>query len=109
MNMQSVRAQRALALMLLLVVLAFYAFVYWLVPEMTALFADMNVVIPRHTQLVLDTYLYWSVFLIAAAIGFTLVWWRQTRHGWYLLTIGTLSVIIFLPVTVWAMYGPVLP
>ena len=107
MRPQPLILQRTFAALSFLLVASFYAFLYFLIPSFKELFREMGAPIPRHTQLVLDSYPYWFAFLIFAAVGFVLIWWRQQPQGWYLLLGAVLSVAIFLPLTVWAMYGPV--
>ncbi len=108
MRRQLFSFERVVAAIALLLVIGFYVYAYFLIPAMQELFRDMGLPIPTRTQFVLDTYLYWFVFLAAGLGGFSLIFWFQNRRGWYLLLTAVLSVLILLPITVWAMYGPVM-
>ena len=108
MSLQPVAAQRALAVLVTLLVVGFYVNVFFLLPEFDSIFRNAGLMIPWHTQVVLDTYKFWFLFLVMALVGFALVWWRQSRHGWYLLVAAVVSVLVLMPFTIWALYQPVL-
>jgi hypothetical protein len=99
--------EKSIATLVLLLAAAAFVYLYFLVSSFEELFRDVDVVIPRRTQLVLDTYVYWSVFPIVALGGHFLVCWYGNQRGWYLLLASTLAAAILFPVTIWAMYGPV--
>jgi type II secretory pathway component PulF len=100
-------AEKIIATLVLFLVIGFYSSVLYVTPEFKNLFQDIGVNIPRSTQFVIDTYLYWLVFPIAGSGGYALIIWYGNRRGWYLLAAAILSAAVFLPIMTWAMYQPV--
>ncbi len=81
----------AFATLALLLVVGLYVLIYFVyVPALEVRVQDstlgglergIEVEMPERTQFVLDTYLYWSVFLIAGFGGHALVFWYGNRRG----------------------------
>ena len=92
----------------LVIVIGFYGYVVYSVPAYEELFRDFEMSLPISTQIVFGTYLYWSIFVVLGVVGCTLILWRSDRRGWFFLVPALLSVFVLLPVTVWAMYAPIL-
>jgi hypothetical protein len=100
--------ERGVATLLLLFVVALYSLITYIVAGLEDMFQEGRIPVPRITQFVLDTYLYWLIFPLAAVGGFVLVILRKSRRGWILLACSGASALVLLPVMVWTMYAPVM-
>lgn len=108
MQRRSIPVGRVTAILALLFVVACHAYGFYLISSFQDLFATGEMTVPSQTRLVLDTYKYWLLFPLLAIAGCVMIFWTQDRRGWYLLAIAVLSVLVILPLTVWAMYAPVI-
>ena len=103
----SVPSGFVLAMFLLLFVGASHAWGYYLLASFQKLFTTGGIPIPPLTRVILVTHKYWLLFPVLGLAGCVMLFWSKDRRGWYLLTMALLSVLILLPLTVWAMYAPV--
>lgn len=100
---------KGIAICLLAIIFGFYAFVIYLGPEFQALFREFDSDLPISTRIVLGIYFYWSILFIAlGAVGFTMILMRRDSRGWAFLVPALISIVVFLPVAVWAMYAPII-
>ena len=97
-----------LAIGALAVVASFYVYVIYLGQEYRELFRAFDAPLPIITRIVLGTYFYWSVlFVVLGALGCALILLRRDRRGWLFLFPVLISMVVVLPISVWAMYAPI--
>jgi len=108
MSSQANNWDKGLGVGAFVVVTIFYGYVVYIAPAFKWLFEDIGTVLPTITRIVFATYLYWSIFFgLLGAVGFGLLEFRGDRRGWLFLLPAFVSLLVFLPVGVWAMYAPV--
>ena len=104
--------EKAIAIGALVIVVGFYAPVLYGMPSFESLFDYSDSYrgdLPIITQLVFRTYTYWIIFGLLGLVGGGLILLRRDRRGWFLLNTAIGSVLVLLPVWIWAMYAPVIP
>ena len=75
--------------------------------QFESVFESFEADIPFHTSLILMSYKLWGVF---AAISGYITWQttkKRNRSGMLVIAGLVFLSIILVPVTIWAMYGPV--
>ena len=92
----------------LITVVGIYGSTCYLVPMFEEVFSAFGTELPLGTQIVVETHLYWFIFVALGVVGFMQILRRKDRRGWYLLKAALISAVILQAVTVWAMYAPVL-
>ena len=90
------------------IVVGIYGNICFLVPGLEEVFSDFGTELPLSTQIVIETHLYWSLFVALGVVGVVQIFWRNDSRGWYFLIAALISAFILQAVTVWAMYAPVL-
>ena len=101
--------RRGIAIGALVIVVGFYALVIYGTPQFELLFDDSyRGDLPIITQLVFRTYTYWIIFGLLGLVGGGLILLRRDRRGWFLLNTAIGSVLVLLPVWIFAMYAPTL-
>ena len=110
MKKQSDVWKRGIAIGALVIVVGFYALVIYGTPSFESLYSDFyRGDLPIITQLVFRTYTYWIIFGLLGLVGGGLILLRRDRRGWFLLNTAIGSVLVLLPVWIWAFYAPVIP
>ena len=108
MSRQANSWEKGIAIGALVVVTSFYAYVIYSIPAYQELFRDFETGLPIITQFVFATYFYWSTsFVVLGAVGATLILLRRDRRGWFFLVPASISIVVTLPIAVWAMYAPI--
>jgi hypothetical protein len=101
--------RRGIAIGAVVIVVGFYALVIYGTPSFESLFYDSDYYrgdLPIITQLVFRTYTYWIIFGLLGLVGGGLIMMRRDRRGWFLLNTAIGSVLVLLPVWIFAMYAP---
>jgi hypothetical protein len=98
--------EKAIAIGALVIVVGFYALVIYGTPSFESFYYSdfYRGDIPIITQLVFRTYTYWIIFGLLGLVGGGLILLRRDRRGWFLLNTAIGSVLVLLPVWIFAMY-----
>ncbi len=111
MKKQSDVWKRGIAIGALVIVVGFYALVLKETPWYENWHYEKNQYsnitdLPIVTQLVFRTYTYWIIFGLLGLVGGGLILLRRDRRGWFLLNTAIGSVLVLVPVWIFAMYAP---
>ena len=98
---------KGIATAALVIVVGIYGYFGYLVPRFEEVFSAFGTELPLSTKIVIETHLYWSLFVALGVVGFVQILRRNDRRGWYFLIAALISAFILQAVTVWAMYAPV--
>ena len=108
MNKEITPIEKYVAILFGLLVIAFTAYSQFMISGFVELFSEIEVEIPKSTQLIFATYRWWVLLAVVAIIGVFQAIYLKARNGLWLVSGAMLIAFILLPITVWSMYAPVM-
>ena len=108
MNNEITLIEKYVTILFGLLVFAFTAYSQFMISGFVELFSEMEVEIPKSTQLVFATYRSWALLAVMAILGIFQAFYFKSRKGMWLVCVALLFSVVLLPITVWSMYAPVM-
>ena len=90
------KRDKRIAAGVLVIVVGFHGFLIYVASELTHFVFTDELKLSLSAQIVVETYLYWFVFVALGVGGFALIFWRNDRRGWYFLNTALLSAVVLL-------------